>query len=309
MFTSKFDKKFNLIMESFNTTYSELFNKIKNYPDPELLNDWVEAIEEQNIITDFDIDEMEHFDEMLNPVQLNEIINIGLELLQSKDNSDVVANELPDVVDEQIIKIKGYPVKFLQFADGKWNYQFNNVFDADPELDDEHGEGNWYTGDLDTNYLEDMGYWYPEVDDFNYDSFFDSLEQAKEDAEADISNKLLWNQLRPLNECKDNKSSKKIITEKHISFSKYFPVLTKDGEDTGWRMGPSDFSGKGKKGNRMTCSVDPTYEIPKDGVIMINPKFPGVHIAIATYYKALDGDKDLAEKLKDQYDIDLNLNV
>lgn len=305
MFKSKFDKKFNLIMESFNTTYSELFNKIKNYPDKELLNDWVQAIEEQNIITDFDIDEMEHFDEMLNQVQLDEIINIGLELLNSKEDSGTVAN----VLSEQIIKIQGYPVKFLQFNNGKWSYQFNNVFDADPELDDEYGENNWYTGDLDTNNLENMGYWYPEVEDLDSDGFYDSLEQAKEDAAGDISNKLLWNQLRPLNECKDNKSSKKLITEKHISFSQFFPVLTKDGKDTGWRMGPSDFSGKGKKGNRMTCSVDPTYEIPKDGVIMINPKFPGVHIAIATYYKALDGDKDLAQKLKDQYDIDLDLNV
>lgn len=305
MFKSKFDRKFNLIMESFNITYNELFNKIKNHPDKELLNDWVQAIEEQNIITDFDIDEMEHFDEMLNQVQLDEIINIGLELLDSKEDSGTVAN----VLSEQIIKIQGYPVKFLQFNNGKWSYQFNNIFDADPELDDEYGENNLYTGNLNTDDLENMGYWYPEVEDLDSDGFYDSLEQAKKNAAGDISNKLLWGQLRTLDECKENKSSKKLITEKHIPFSKYFPVLTKDGEDTGWRMGASDFSGKGKKGNRMTCSVDPTYEIPRDGVIMINPKFPGVHIAIATYYKALDGDKDLAEKLKDQYGIELNLNV
>lgn len=100
---------------------------------------------------------------------------------------------------------------------------------------------------------------------------------------------------------------KQLLKESHIPFSKFFPVKTRDGMDTGWFMGPSDFSGRGR--NPMRCSLDPNYIVKRDETILINPEKPGVQIALTSYYKAAQGDEELRQKMQSQFGLDATLDI
>lgn len=424
---NKFDKMFKLIMESIDTNFHDLFIKIKNHEDKDLLINWVEAIEENNIVPDkeFTIDDMEKFEDTLTPDQLDKVVELGVEILQSvgdgdqEDSSETIdentdggnteqvdltpetnkedlmtpedqqdlstfeeevekvsvmdfgdtdekfvmgkcgnkyyiekadkvykasdwhdpsvwgysfdaksdeeavnhfyeytkgestdkqvnentgnknhpTNHLEDhVKSEHEENIDGYSVNFIEFDNGKWTYQLNTEYntDFDPEAQMD-------------------GEWYPPIDAFDPEFFHDSLESAKEEAAADIDNQIGWGNIRVVKECDDkcNGGKKtddgKVIIEKHQPFSNFFPVYTTDGKDTGWRMGPTDFGGR--KSKPMRCHLDPSHVIGKDEVIMINPNFEGQYIAIDSYYRAVAGDKELAEKLLNEFGLQTNLDV
>lgn len=89
-------------------------------------------------------------------------------------------------------------------------------------------------------------------------------------------------------------------------YKNFFPVTTTDGEATGWYMGPSDGTEFKKK---KICALDPTHEFLPHEVVLINYDKPGQEIAISSVYKAIEGDTALQEKMINQFNLPLNINV
>lgn len=181
---SKFNKMFKLIMESINTNFHDLFEKIKNHEDKDLLISWVEAIEENNIIPnkEFSINDMEKFEDTLTQDQLDKVIELGVEILQSVEgdeediNNNTPTNHLGDhIKSEHEEDVNGYTVNFVEFDDSKWSYQLNTK----------------YNSDFDPESQVD-GEWYPPIDAMDPELFYDSLERARDEAADEIDNQIAW---------------------------------------------------------------------------------------------------------------------
>lgn len=121
---SKFTKTYKIIMESIDTNFKDLYQQIKDNEDQEMLNQWVEAIDEAGLIDhQFDIDEMAAFDETLDDETLDEVISIGLEILHANDEED-----------DQIDECDG------ECSHGSENGDVSNIVDEEDEDIDVDGD-------------------------------------------------------------------------------------------------------------------------------------------------------------------------
>ena len=102
-----------------------------------------------------------------------------LKIIKESENVEPTNKLYKTVKNEQIEKINSFDVNFIEFENGKWNYQLNQKYSVkcdDPE-------------DLSWNV------WYPDFDAMDPDEFFDSLEDAKQEAIIDIDNQLGWGEI------------------------------------------------------------------------------------------------------------------
>lgn len=73
---------------------------------------------------------------------------------------------------------KSYDINFIEFPDGKWNYQLNKKYERDCNLKD-----------------PSCDVWYPDLNEVEFEQNYNSYEQAKKEAINDILNQISWGQI------------------------------------------------------------------------------------------------------------------